>query len=585
MKQVYYSDVSATPPSLPSTATEGYPQDGTVSGNAQATVPGAYWFYMISKELENVIQQGGLTPDASDLTQLSQVIANLTNNDRTMTAHASVVNASTAESICGADLDGLAPCRNYILDTNLTTSVGFQNLPVDNVGGVVVCWSRASTWQSGSAQMMYASNGKIYWRDYWGGRFRSWHECADAASVASAVANCVQGVSTTVVSGDLNDATAFPNNRIYAIANNEAVLNTPESGVGGCYIPLCRTLGQNSGSMCLYADFNGNLWYRYGVSAGWRGWHLLLSADAVTSVMQGKKQINATNMQEICDNDVNNLLPNSIYTVAGMQDLANTPTPGLAGMIMTMGRRANLDGGTSRLFFGFDGETYSSWYGGGVWQPWRRLFGQHVLHIVAMGDSICRGARNNYKGFAGNLRMPYVNLGQSGYLLSNHYTGRTPIADQLDSIPADFTPDIFIANGGINDYALNAPLGSPPTRPVDSDCSTACGGLQHMLYRMATEYPKAQRFFILTHRVKDWPTTENEQGYTETDLIEALRETCRIFATRVIDVFNESSLNTAFDVVRDGVICDTDGLHPMDEGYKLFYDPLIRQAIQTGTAK
>ena len=77
MKQIYYSDVSTTPPSLPASATEGYPQDGTVSGNAQATVPGAYWFYQISAELENAIRAGGLTPDASRVDQLAEIIGDI----------------------------------------------------------------------------------------------------------------------------------------------------------------------------------------------------------------------------------------------------------------------------------------------------------------------------------------------------------------------------------------------------------------------------------------------------------------------------------------------------------------------------
>lgn len=77
MKQVYYSDVSDTAPTLPATATEGFPQDGTVSGNAQATTPGAYWFYQVSSELENAIRAGGLTPDAAKVNQLAQIISTL----------------------------------------------------------------------------------------------------------------------------------------------------------------------------------------------------------------------------------------------------------------------------------------------------------------------------------------------------------------------------------------------------------------------------------------------------------------------------------------------------------------------------
>ena len=77
MKQVYYSDVSDTAPTLPATAVEGYPQDGTVSGNAQATTPGAYWYHMVSSELENAIVAGGKTPDATKVNQLAEVIGEM----------------------------------------------------------------------------------------------------------------------------------------------------------------------------------------------------------------------------------------------------------------------------------------------------------------------------------------------------------------------------------------------------------------------------------------------------------------------------------------------------------------------------
>ena len=77
MKQVYYSDVSQTPPSMPASATEGYPQDGTVSGNAQATVPGAYWFYSVASEIENAIRAGGQTPDVSKVNQLAEIIGGM----------------------------------------------------------------------------------------------------------------------------------------------------------------------------------------------------------------------------------------------------------------------------------------------------------------------------------------------------------------------------------------------------------------------------------------------------------------------------------------------------------------------------
>lgn len=77
MKQVYLSDVSATPPTLPAGAVAGYPQDGTLTGSHQATVPGPYWFYSVSSEIENAIIAGGKTPDASRVDQLAEVIGEI----------------------------------------------------------------------------------------------------------------------------------------------------------------------------------------------------------------------------------------------------------------------------------------------------------------------------------------------------------------------------------------------------------------------------------------------------------------------------------------------------------------------------
>lgn len=581
MKQVYYSDVSQTPPTLPSTAVEGYPQDGTVSGNAQATVPGAYFFYMIASEIENVIRAGGLTPDATDLTQLQQVINNLTSNARTMTAYATLVTSSNMQTVCGSTMDGLTPQRNYILATNLDNS-GMLNLPAEHVGGVVINWSRASTWQSGSAQMMCGSDGNFYIRQFWGSTWRAWKCYKSWDAVEPLIAACVQGVSTTVSSGDINDLTL---NRIYAVANGTTVANTPEEGVGGFYASLCRDqTALSSGCLGLYCDFNKKLWYRISNSAGWTGWNQVASGGDFNSCLRGISVIGATSMQEICDSDLDNVLPQTVYTVAaGNTGLAHQPADG--GLIVTLSRTNALVGGSARLFFGFDGEVYHGNYAAGAWSSWKRLFTQPMLKIAMLGDSIAYGGRNGYRGYVGDLGMPYVNLGIAGHLLSDAVADRDPISAQMDSIPSDFTPDIFVCNGGVNDYNHSAPLGVPPTQPVDSDCSTVCGGLQHLLYRMMTEHPRAQRYFVLGHRTLDWPYTANSAGYTQTQEYEALREVCRVFATRVIDVFNESSLNTAVAIFRDDVLCDSDGIHPEAEGYKLYYVPLVRQAIQSGTAK
>lgn len=56
-------------PSAPVSPSAGYPTDGN-PGVTPPTNPGAYWFHQVGEELRTVIAAGGVTPDASTLTQL-----------------------------------------------------------------------------------------------------------------------------------------------------------------------------------------------------------------------------------------------------------------------------------------------------------------------------------------------------------------------------------------------------------------------------------------------------------------------------------------------------------------------------------
>ena len=54
----------------PESLTAGYPTNGNPATGQQATVPGAYWYYQIQAELDNLLKKAGLTPDHKRLTQL-----------------------------------------------------------------------------------------------------------------------------------------------------------------------------------------------------------------------------------------------------------------------------------------------------------------------------------------------------------------------------------------------------------------------------------------------------------------------------------------------------------------------------------
>lgn len=73
--RVILTNAAPNPPAPPANPSLGFPSDGNPATNTPAGTPGAYWFYQISEEIRNVIVAFGLTPDATQVTQLAQAIA------------------------------------------------------------------------------------------------------------------------------------------------------------------------------------------------------------------------------------------------------------------------------------------------------------------------------------------------------------------------------------------------------------------------------------------------------------------------------------------------------------------------------
>ena len=243
---------------------------------------------------------------------------------------------------------------------------------------------------------------------------------------------------------------------------------------------------------------------------------------------------------------------------------------------------------------------------------------EKVMRILAVGDSICRGGRNSHKGFVGDLGLPYLNLGQNGATLSTKETSVTNIPQQLAEVD-DYKPDIIIADGGVNDYIYSVPLGTVPKKPVsdprrlsDDTLATAMGGLQRLFALMKSKFPEAKRYFVITHKTTqrlptkvngkyiftekdryiDWTVTPNKAGYTQQELHDATVACCKIYGVEVIDIYKNSSLNTADSQycsstsfnddpsVTDREYVDIDGVHPLDRGYLKCYVPLIARKIK-----
>lgn len=74
MDRVWGSNVSQTPPTIPADAPTGYPTDGSVTGGIAATIPKAFWYYMITEELRGLVVAAGLTPSKQSVSQVAAAV-------------------------------------------------------------------------------------------------------------------------------------------------------------------------------------------------------------------------------------------------------------------------------------------------------------------------------------------------------------------------------------------------------------------------------------------------------------------------------------------------------------------------------
>ena len=233
--------------------------------------------------------------------------------------------------------------------------------------------------------------------------------------------------------------------------------------------------------------------------------------------------------------------------------------------------------------------------------------GSAVQKILSFGDSIAYGERNGFKGFVGDLGVPYRICAKSGATLASVKDNN--VLAQLEA-ETGYDPDIVIAEGGINDYVRGVAMGAVPTAAVTTDAAakaldtkTVMGALQCLLFRMNEKYPDAEHYFLLIHKVtqdgKDYTVTKNtledgSVGYTQTELFENIKAVCALYGVGIVDIFGESCINTAYPefVAPVGYFTDpsvtythwvnSDGLHPLDYGYKHGYVPIVRKALKLG---
>lgn len=411
-----------------------------------------------------------------------------------------------------------------------------------------------------------------------------------------------------------NDCDTLPVNTAIAVGNDvvgndpAGLMHAPVTNLGGLFISFNRSSVPASGDVQFYISARtgstNDMYRRIYWDGAWNEWEKLADfVDAVYPV------ISPTVITYAEGADFNSFPVNGFYTVGyfsstNTKATLNAPPADMLGGVIINTQRGPTASGNYQLYLGRYGNVYYRMQWDGSYGDWFSI-GRPGVSIGMYGDSIAYGTHNDHVSYIRNQPHIYNNA-VSGATLAT--SSRTIIANEVVDTANNY--DIVICNGGINDYTLNLPLGSAPTKAVYnvSDITAANNtvsyGLQKLFINIYSRFPDAFKFFVTTHKAmfetssmpelsgKYFPTDANNAGYTQTDLTNLIIETCRVYGIEVIDVFNKSQINSGYDgyispissfsdpTVRDSYWIDNDRLHPMNKGYELGYIPLVEQAIQ-----
>lgn len=202
------------------------------------------------------------------------------------------------------------------------------------------------------------------------------------------------------------------------------------------------------------------------------------------------------------------------------------------------------------------------------------------LTINFLGDSITEGV-----GTSGPDAVYHQRIKEKYGLkfACNYGVSGTRIARQtlptLDNTKFDLTfelraetmnrnADAVVVFGGTNDYGHgDAHFGTPDS----DDIYTFCGGLNSLIRKLKSDFPKARIVFLtpLHRATEDAPSKPD--GKTLVDYVNAMVEICRTHDISVIDLFRLDPLDR-----RDPELIP-DGLHPSDKGHAIMADVIAQE--------
>ena len=172
--------------------------------------------------------------------------------------------------------------------------------------------------------------------------------------------------------------------------------------------------------------------------------------------------------------------------------------------------------------------------------------------------------------------MTYENIGIGGGTITaetysasgsaRHWISRT-ISNMRDDA------DYIVLEGGVNDAALNVPLGEITSDYTsDLDDTTYCGAFESMLKQAIEKYQGKKIGYILVHKM-----TKNFDSRYENNHYQMSKKICEKWGIPYLDLNIECPPLNYIPSLKATYTKDNDGWHPNELGYKKYYvDKIVK---------
>lgn len=209
--------------------------------------------------------------------------------------------------------------------------------------------------------------------------------------------------------------------------------------------------------------------------------------------------------------------------------------------------------------------------------------------ILNYGDSIAHGSGNNKIGYARIIAKEYkmrvIDKSINGATIKSGVDGRESISDIILSDKTYRNVNYILIEGGYNDiyHKSDEEIGSiSPDENVESlSTSNLYGALEVSFCKLKERYPESKILFVIIPRIGEtfydkWDGVNDDKFNT---VRQAIIECCDKWGIEYVDLFTESEFNSYYDKYKkytNDQSGKNDGIHPTEEGYKLFYVPIIK---------